>query len=181
MSGTGSSNRLLSSNVNLLQPGSQAYRLSDALTNQSASLQTSNAITATQISQLQAQVRVLQQFMASFNYLQAEVSTGTIFLDQRTIYKRSFVINGATNTALSNFTYPHGIPAINYIVNFQAMAGPAGGQQLPITFVNLATAPNISIGLSGWADATNIYISVGSTTFPNYQVLATLWYTATDR
>lgn len=181
MSGTGSSNRLLSSNVNLLQPGSQAYRLSDALTNQSASLQTSNAITATQISQLQAQVRVLQQFMNSFNYLQAEVSTGTIFLDQRTIYKRSFVINGALNTALNVFTYPHGVTAINYIVSVQAMAGVAGGQQLPITFINMATAPSISLGVSCWCDVTNIYIACGGVTFPTYQVLATLWYTATDR
>ena len=181
MSGTGSSNRLLSSNVNLLQPGSQAYRLSDALTNQSASLQTSNAITATQISQLQAQVRVLQQFMASFNYLQAEVSTGTIFLDQRTIYKRSFVINGALNTAISVFTYPHSVPAISYIVNIQAMAGAATAMQYPITFLNMATAPSLSTGISAWADATNIYIANGTTIFSGIQVLATLWYTATDR
>lgn len=181
MSGTGSSNRLLSSNINLLQPGSQAYRLSDALTNQSASLQTSNAITATQISQLQAQVRTLQLFMNSFNYLQAEVSTGTIFLDQRTIYKRSFVINNALNTALTNFVYNHGVANISYIVNIEAMAGMPGGTQYPITFVNMPNSPSLSIGLSCWATNTAIVISVGSQAFANVQVLATLWYTATDR
>lgn len=152
-----------------------------ALQGQVSTLQGQVSTLQGQVSTLQAQVQVLQLFMNAFNYNQVEVSTNTIFLDQRTIYRRSFVINGATNTALAVFTYPHGITSINYIVNMQAMSGPAGGQQLPITFVNLATAPNISIGLSGWADATNIYISVGSTTFPNYQVLATLWYTATDR
>lgn len=134
-----------------------------------------------QVTTLQAQVAAQQITINSFNYNQLEVSTGTLFLDQRTIYKRSFVINNALNTALTTFTYPHGVAAINYIVNVQAMAAQAGGQQLPITFLNLATAPNISIGVSCWCDVTNIYISVANTTFPGYQVLATLWYTATNR
>lgn len=207
MSDTGT--RLLPANVTLLQPGSRGYRLSDALTAASMSQQVSNATTQGQITALQAdvttlqnqvstlqgqvsalqssvntlqlQVQTLQQFMASFSYLQAEVSTGTIFLDQRTIYKRSFVINNALNTALTNFVFAHGVANINYIVNAQLMAALPGGQQLSITFLNLATAPNVSIGVSAWADTTNIYISVANTTFPNYQVLATLWYTATDR
>lgn len=194
--------RLIPANTTLLQPGSKFYRISDALNAQAqavntaatsgnaqiASLQSQVTSLESQVATLQAQVAALQgsnttftQFMASFSYLQAEVSTGTIFLDQNTIYKRSFVINNALNTALTVFTFAHGITSINYIVNAQLMAVQAGGQQLPITFLNLATAPNISIGVSAWADATNIYISVASTTFPNYQVLATLWYTATDR
>lgn len=194
--------RLLPTNITLLQPGSRAYRLADALTQQTASLQVSNATTAAQIatlqtqvatlqgqvstlqgqvSTLQTQVQTLQQFMNSFSYLQAEVSTGTIFLDQNTIYKRSFVINNALDTALNVFTFAHGVTSINYIVNVQAMAAQAGGQQLPITFINMATAPSISLGVSCWCDATNIYVSCGGVTFPGYQVLVTLWYTATDR
>lgn len=152
-----------------------------ALQAQVATLQGQVTTLQGQVSTLQGQVAAQQLMLNAFNYNQAEVSTGTIFLDQRTIYKRSFVINGALNTALTTFTYPHGVAAINYIVNVQAMAAQAGGQQLPITFLNLATAPNISIGVSCWCDVTNIYISVANTTFPGYQVLATLWYTATNR
>lgn len=182
----------------MLNPVSRGYRLSDALNGQAASLQTTNTtITGLQasIGTLQSQVATLQGQMAtlqaqvaaqqlvinSFNYGQFEVSTGTLFLDQRTIYKRSFVINGALNTALNVFTYPHGIANINYIVAVTAMAAQAQGQQLPITFINMATAPNISLGVSCWCDTTNIFIACGSVTFANYQVLATLWYTATDR
>lgn len=134
-----------------------------------------------QVTTLQGQVALLQGFMNSFNYLQLEVSTGTYFLDQRTIYRRSFVINGALNTALTNFTYPHGVANINYIVNIQAMAGAATSTQYPITFINMPQAPSLGIGLSCWANATNIYISVGTQAFSGIQVLATMWYTATDR
>lgn len=202
MSSSISDPRLLPANTTLLQPGSRFFRISDALNYQVASLQTADnalqeqitenntnittlqgqvASLQAQVSTLQAQVSTLQAFQNSFNYLQAEVSTGTIFLDQRTIYKRSFVINNALNTALTNFVFQHGIAAINYIVNIEAMAAINGQQQLPITFLNLATAPNVTIGVSLWADITNIFISVANTTFPNYQVLATLWYTATNR
>lgn len=141
-----------------------------------------------QISTLQSQVSVLQAqqtaftaFMASFNYQQIEVSTGSYYLDNRIIYRRSFIISNALNTALNVFTYAHGIAALNYIASVQAMASLATGQQLPITFVNMASAPNITTGLGCWADATNIYISVGNATFPNYLTLVTLWYTATNR
>lgn len=194
MSGT-TPGRLLPANITLLQPGSRAYRLADALTAPSSQLQVASAVTQNQITTLQnqittlegqittlqTQVALLQAFQNGFNYLQLEVSTGTYFLDGRTIYKRSFVINNALNTGLTNFVYPHGIANINYIVSMLAMAGQAGGQQLPITFINMATAPSISIGISGWADTTNIIISVGTQTFVGYQILATLWYTATDR
>lgn len=207
MSDTGT--RLLPANVTLLQPGSRGYRLSDALTVASMTQQVANATTGAQIAALQADVTALQGYVTalqgqvstlqgqvttlqgqvaaqqitinSFNYQQIEVSTGTIFLDQRTIYKRTFVINNALNTGQTVFTFAHGILNINYIVNVEAMAAQAGGQQLPLTFLNLATAPTITIGLSCWCDTTNIYIALASTTFPNYQVLATLWYTATDR
>lgn len=196
MSGTTSAGQpLLPANVTLLQPGSRFFRLSDALNFQVASLQASNdslqgqittnttditALRAT-VTALQAQVAAQQVTINSFNYLQTEVSTGTLFLDQRTIYKRSFVINGALNNGLTNTVFPHSIANINYIVNIEAMAALNGQQQLPITFINMATAPSISIGISLWADITNIIVSVGTQTFPNYQVLATLWYTATDR
>lgn len=192
---------LLSASTTLLQSGGGAYaRLVNALqgldqsaniitlANQAvnfgsdiATLQGQVATLQGQVSTLQAQVAAQQVTINSMSYNQVEVSTGTLFLDQRTIYKRSFVINNALVTPLTNFTYPHGVAAINYIVNIQAMAAQAGGQQLPLTFVNLATAPNISIGLSIWADVTNLYISVANTAFPGYQVLATLWYTATNR
>ena len=152
-----------------------------ALQGQVATLQGQVATLQGQVTTLQGQVTALTAFQASFNYLQAEVSTGTIFLDQRTIYKRSFVINGALNTALTVFSFPHGIAAINYIVNIQAMAGAATALQYPLTFLNVATAPSVTAGVSIWADATNIYISVGNTTFAGIQVLATMWYTATNR
>lgn len=134
-----------------------------------------------QVSTLQTQVANLIAFMNSFNYVQLEVSTGRTFLDNRNIYVRSFVITGATNTALQVFTYAHGVPNINYIAEVQAMASQQGGQQLPITFVNLASAPNITVGLGAWADTTNIYISTGNAVFTNYLVLVRLYYTATDR
>lgn len=192
---SGSNSRLLPANTTLLQPGSRNFRLNDALNTQTATTTTQIAVLQStvgtlasqvatlnsQVATLQAQVAAQQTVINSMNYNQVEVSTGTLFLDQRTIYKRSLVINNALNTALTVFTFAHGITAINYIVNVQAMAAQAGGQQLPITFLNLATAPNIVIGVSIWADTTNLYISVANTTFPNYQVLATLWYTATDR
>lgn len=191
---------LLPANANLLQPASGFFRIYDALRAVDQSTQTTTlanqiggfaaeiatlqgqvATLQSQVATLQAQVAAQQITIGSFSYYQFEISTGTIFLDQRTIYKRSFVINGALNTAINVFTYPHGIAALNYIVNIQAMAGAAGGQQLPITFLNMATAPQITTGLSCWADATNIYIAVGTSTFAGIQVLATLWYTATDR
>lgn len=188
---------LLPANVTLLQPGSRYFMLQQALQTLDIANQVNSQITALQLSvatlqsevatlqsqvgTLQAQVAAQQVTINSMNYNQIEVSTGTIFLDQRTVYKRSLVINNALNTGATVFTYPHGIANINYIVNIQAMAAQAGGQQLPITFLNLATAPTITIGLSCWADTTNIYIAVASTTFPGFQVLATLWYTATDR
>lgn len=134
-----------------------------------------------QVSTLQGQVAAQQVTINSFNYFQTEVSTGTLFLDQRTVYKRSIVINGALNTALTNFVYPHGIPNISYIVNIQAMASQPASAQYPITFLNMPTAPSLSTGLSIWADNTNIVVSVGTTTFVGYQVIATMWYTATDR
>lgn len=167
-----------------LNQSQNVFTLSTAVGTLEADITTLQGQVATlqgQVATLQAQVAAQQITINSFNYNQLEVSTGTLFLDQRTIYKRSFVINNALNTALTTFTYPHGVAAINYIVNVQAMAAQAGGQQLPITFLNLATAPNISIGVSCWCDVTNIYISVANTTFPGYQVLATLWYTATNR
>lgn len=151
------------------------------LQGQVATLQGQVSTLQGQVSTLQAQVAAQQLMLNAFNYNQVEVSTGTIFLDQRTIYKRSFVINGALNTALTVFTYPHGVAAINYIVNIQAMAGAATALQYPITFLNMATAPSLSTGLSIWADANNIYVSVGTTTFAGIQVLATMWYTATNR
>lgn len=134
-----------------------------------------------QVSTLQTQVATLQAFQNSFNYQQIEISTGTLFLDQRNIYRRSIVINNALNTGNTVFTFAHGIANISYIAYIQAMASQAAGQQLPITFLNLATAPNITIGLSIWADTTNLYIALANTTFPGFQVIATLWYTATDR
>lgn len=197
MSGTG--HRLLPANITLLQPGSRGFRLSDALSVQAVSAQTSNTQIATlqgqvngvqgdvttlqgQVAALQGQVAALQTFMSSFSYYQnIEQPTGTYFLDSRLIYKSSFVINGALNTALTNTVYPHGVLNINYIVNIQAMAAQAQGQQLPITFLNMVTAPSMSTGISIWADTTNIIVSVGSQAFANFQVLATLWYTATDR
>lgn len=191
----------LSANTTFLQTGAGGYaRVSTALMalNQGQNVVTlSNAVgtleadvtvlqgqVATlqgQVATLQAQVAAQQVTINSFNYNQIEVSTGTLFLDQRTIYKRSFVINNALATAVTNFVYPHGIAAINYIVNVQAMAAQAAGSQYPITFLNMATAPSLSTGVSIWADTTNIIISVGTTTFAGYQVLATLWYTATNR
>lgn len=134
-----------------------------------------------QMATVQSQISTLQLFMNSFNYLQAEVSTGTIYLDQRTIYRRSFVINSALNTPLTNTLYPHNVPAISYIVAIQAIASVPQQPQYPITFINAATAPNINTGVSIWADATNIVVSVGATALANYQVMATMFYTATNR
>lgn len=184
----------ISAHTAVLQTGGGAYaRISNALQSldQSFNVATLAAAIGTngsdittlqnQVATLQGQVQALQLFMNSFNYMQFEVSTGTLFLDQRTIYKRSFVINGALNTALNNFVFPHGVVNINYIVNVQAMASQAGGVQYPITFLNMATAPSMSTGISVWSDVTNIIVSVGSTSFPGVQVLVTLWYTATDR
>lgn len=152
-----------------------------ALQGQVATLQGQVATLQGQVTTLQGQVAAQQLVINSFNYVQAEVSTGTIFLDQRTIYKRSIVINNALATALNNFVFPHGILNISYIVNIQAMASQPASPQYPITFLNVATAPSLSTGLSIWADPTNIIVSVGTTALPGYQVIATLFYTATDR
>ena len=151
------------------------------LQGQVATLQGQVSTLQGQVATLQGQVAAQQVTINSFNYVQAEVSTGTIFLDQRTIYKRSIVINNALVTPLTNFNYPHGIANISYIVNIQAMASQPASPQYPITFVNMPSSPSLTTGLSIWADNTNIYVSVGSTAFPGYQVIATLWYTATDR
>lgn len=152
-----------------------------ALQGQVATLQGQVATLQGQVATLQGQVTALTAFQASFNYLQAEVSTGTIFLDQRTIYRRSIVINNAVTTPNNNFIFPHGILNISYIVNIQAMASQPAAPQYPITFLNMATAPTFGTGLSIWADPTNIVVSVGTTGLTGYQVIATLFYTATDR
>lgn len=152
-----------------------------ALQGQVATLQGQVATLQGQVATLQGQVAAQQVTINSFNYLQLEVSTGTVFLDQRTIYKRSIVINNALVTPLTNFIFPHGIANISYIVNIQAMASTPAAAQYPITFLNMVTAPTLSTGLSIWADPTNIVVSVGTTGLPGYQVIATLFYTATDR
>lgn len=184
--------------VTMLQPSAIAFRLSDALQkatytsssnagditqiqNDIAILQGQVQTLSTQMTTLQGQVQAQQLVLNSFNYLQAEVSTHTTFLDQRTIYRRSFVLNGALATALTNFIYAHTVANISYIVNVEAMASLTGNPQYPIPFVNMPTAPSLSTGISCWADNTNIIISVGTTAFANYQVLVTMWYTCTDR
>lgn len=162
------------SNIATLQ-GQVATNTSNIATN------TSNIATLQgQVSTLQGQVQALQLFMNSFNYNQIEVSTGTIFLDQRTIYRRSIVINGALNGTNVIVTTPHTIAAINYIVTIQGVAALAGGQFLPLTYVQTNTQP-ITNGIGIWADTANIYVSNGSQVYTNYQVLATLFYTATNR
>lgn len=192
---------LLSASTTLLQSGGGGYaRLINALqsldqaqniftlASQAANFATDIATLQSQVATLQSQVATLQAqaaaftaFMASFNYQQLEVSTGTYFLDGRIIYRRTFVINNALATPLTNFVFPHGVAAINYIVAVQAMAAQAGGAQYPITFLNLASAPSITTGISVWCDVTNIVVSVGTTAFAGFQVLCTLWYTATNR
>lgn len=167
-----------------LNQSQNVFTLSTAVGTLEADITALQAQVATlqgQVSTLQAQVAAQQITINSFNYNQAEVSTGTIFLDQRTIYKRSIVINNALTTALTNFSFAHGIANISYIVNIQAMASQPASPQYPITFLNMPTAPSLSTGVSIWADNTNITVSVGTTTFVGYQVIATLWYTATDR
>lgn len=192
---------LISAGERLLQPGTPFFRITDALGAGSqttlqvdaltsglaaananiATLQGQVATLQSQVSTLQAQVQSLQLFQRSFDYQQVEISTGITFLDQRTIYRRSIVLNTALNTALNNFVQAHGIASISYIVDIQAMAAQAGAPQYPITFLNMVTAPSLSTGLSIWADTTNIIVSVGSTAFAGYQTIATLWYTCTDR
>ena len=106
---------LIPANTTLLQPGSQYFRLGDAL----AALQIGPAVSAQinalqaevtaqqaqittlqgQVSTLQTQVQNLILFQNSFNWVQAEVSTGLVYLDSRTIYTRAFVIIGARLTA----------------------------------------------------------------------------------
>lgn len=174
----------LDQSANIITLANQAVNFGSdiaTLQGQVATLQGQVATLQGQVSTLQAQVQTLQQFQASFNYLQAEVSTGTIFLDQRTIYRRSIVINNAVTTPNNNFIFPHGILNISYIVNIQAMASQPASPQYPLTFLNMATAPTFGTGLSIWADPTNIVVSVGTTGLTGYQVIATLFYTATDR
>lgn len=185
----------ISAHTAVLQTGGGAYtRISNALQSldQSFNVATLAAAIGTnggdittlqsQVATLQAQVQVLQQFMASFNYVQAEVSTGTYYLNSALIYRRSFVMPSTMlNTALTVASFAHNIANIGYIVAVQAVASLYQGQTLPMTFVNMATAPSINIGLSVWADQANIYIAVGTQTFPTYLPIATMWYTATDR
>ena len=134
-----------------------------------------------QVSTLQGQVAALQLFANSFNYLQAEVSTGTTYLNGATIYRRSFVPPStilSTPYAVGN--YAHGVANIGYIVAMQGIASLYQGQSLPMTFINAAQNP-FQNALSVWGDTTNIYIAVGSTPFPTYTAIVTMWYTATDR
>ena len=174
----------LDQSANIITLANQAVNFGTditALQGQVATLQGQVSTLQSQVATLQAQAALFQAFQNSFNYLQLEVSTGTIFLDQRTIYRRSFVINNALVTPLTNFIFAHNIANISYVVNIQAMASQPASPQYPITFLNMATAPTLSTGLSIWADTANIVVSIGTTGLPGYQVIATLFYTATDR
>lgn len=202
MSGTTttSGQPLLPANTTLLQPGSRFFRLSDALS-YTAALSAANTALQTQVNAMQAQltnlengftglaarvttleaqVTSLRQFQRSFDYQQVEISTGTIFLDQRTIYRRSYVISTALPVN-QVFIYAHTIPALNYFVDIRAELVQQGGQGLPLTFVNTAQTPPWVNGVSVWGDATNLYFSNGNTPFTSYLTIATVWYTATDR
>lgn len=203
---------LLAANTTLLQPGTIAFRLSDALQmlnpnqgflaisqqitalqaqiatlqNQIATLQsqmaTADSNIATLLGQMatvQGQITVLQAFMNSNNWVQAEVATGLTFLDARAIYTRSFVISSATNAVNNTFTYAHGVPNINYIAQVIAVIGINSGWSAPIFYGNTSVPLSDAIGI--WADTTNIYISNGTVIRTNYLVLVKLYYTATDR
>lgn len=183
--------------VTMLQPSAIAFRLSDALQKATytassnagditqieediATLQGQVGTLSTQISTLQGQVQVLQGFMNSFNWVQAEVSTGLIFLDQRTLYTRSFVISGAQNATNNTFTYAHGITNINYIAQVIAMVGLNNPNfAAPIFYGNTSAPLSDAIGI--WADITNIYISNGTVIRTNNLTLVKLYYTCTDR
>lgn len=192
--------------VTMLQPSAIAFRLSDALQKatyttssnagdiaqieadiatlqgQVQSLSTQMTTLQGQIGTLQGQMTVVQGFMNSFNWVQAEVSTGLIFLDQRTLYTRSFVISAALNTGFNVFVYPHGITAINYVAQAIGVAGINSSQTFPITYVNMTTAPtNIQDGISFYVDPTNIYVLNGAVIRTNFLVLVKLYYTCTDR
>ena len=185
---------LLSASTTIVQSGGGGFaRLINALqlldqsgnlvsiASQLATLQADITTIQGQITTLQQQAQLFTAFQASFNYLQTEVSTGMIFLDQRTIYRRSFVISGATNVANSMVTYPHTIPAINYIVECQAVAEINSGPAFPITYLNTSLNPIPPDGISISVDPTNIYIYNGNIIRTNYLCLVTLWYTPTNR
>lgn len=196
---------LIPANVTLLQPGTLAFRLSDALQmvnpnqgfiqlgQQITALQAQIATLQGQVSTLQgqvttlqgqmttvqAQIAVLQAFMNSNNWVQAEVNTGLTFLDSRTLYTRSFVISGALAATNSTYTYAHGVPAINYIAQVIAVAGINSGFGAPIFYGNTSAPLSDAIGI--WADTVNIYVSNGTIIRTSYLVLVKLYYTATDR
>ena len=182
-SGGGAFARLINA-LQLLDQSGQVIELATNLATLQADITTLQGQVATlqgQVTTLQQQATVFQQFQASFNYLQLEVSTGMIFLDQRVIYRRSFVISGATNVANSMVTYPHTIPAINYIVNCEAVAEINSGPAFPVTYLNTSVNPIPPDGISISVDTTNIYVYNGNIVRSNYLTLVTLWYTATNR
>lgn len=190
----------LSANTTFLQTGAGGYaRVSTALMalNQSQNVVTlSNAVGTieadittlqSQIATLQSQVATLQgqaaaftAFMASFNYQQLEISTGTYYLNGTLIYRRTFVMPATMLTAGQINIFAHGIANIGYIVTMQAVASLYQGQTLPMTFLQINQQPPQN-GLSCWGDVTNIYVAVGTTGFTTYIPIATMWYTATDR
>lgn len=151
------------------------------LQGQVSTLQDQVSTLQTQMTTVQAQIAVLQSFMNSNNWVQSEVNTGLTFLDGRTLYTRSFVISGALASALSTFTYAHGIANINYVAQGIAIAGQSVGQNLPITFINAQQIPNVQDAISFFVDTVNIYIFNGNVLRTNMLVLVKLYYTCTDR
>lgn len=189
---------LIPANVTLLQPGTLAFRLSDALQMvnpnqgflaigqqitalqaQVATLQSAVTTLQSQMATVQGQITALQAFMNSNNWVQAEVATGLTFLDGRNLYTRSFVISGALAATNNTYTYAHGVPNINYIAQVIAVAGINSGFGAPIFYGNTSAPLSDAIGI--WADTVNIYVSNGTTIRTSYLVLVKLYYTATDR
>jgi hypothetical protein len=187
-------NQLLSG-VTLLQPSAPAFRLSDALAKldpstlvqeievlqgQVAALQEQVTTLEGQVATLQGQVTPLQAFMNSFNWVQAEVATGTYFLDSRLLYTRSFAISSALNTANNVYTLLHGIEQINYVAQGIGMAALGGSIFFPLTYGNVSQSP-MTDGVSFWADVNYLYIANGNQVRTNYLVLIKLYYTCTNR
>ena len=180
---------ILSASTAIQQAGGGAFaRLINALQllDQSGNviaLASNLATLTTDITTMQAQIATLQTQMtgvrAWINDTLVETATGFTWLDGRQVYKKcvTYTVPNVTNTVVST---PHGIAALAYFVNAEAILQQQSANFFPLTWVNVSANPPTD-GTSFYMDTTNIYVALGPQVRSNYLIAFTFWYTATNR
>lgn len=103
------------------------------------------------------------------DYSLDEISTGTTWVDGKTIYKKTIQFtNIGSSTSISK---AHNISDIATVINFEGFYSPSSGNWMSL----LAGSANTEMAL--WADTTNIHLDFSTSWGTNYTGYVTIYYT----